>query len=142
MRWLILAVVVLYAWGGAVPWLEAGARVAVLVCAVAAVQFALYGVPAHELAAGLERALAPFAVVGVPTARFARRLVATLDAVPEMQARIAASRAPATGTPLARPAARAPHAIQAIERDDVGATLRVATGQVAAHSAAPTRRDP
>ena len=128
LRWLIVAIVLLYAWGGDVPWLEAGARIAVLVCAVAAVQFALFGVPAHDLADGLERVLKPLSFLGLPTARFAHRLVATLDAVPAMQARIADSRAPATGTPLERLAARAAAVIESIEQDDrtaapVGATL-------------------
>lgn len=115
VRWLVAAIVVLYAWGGVVPWLEVGARVGVLVCAVAAVQLALYGMSARELADGLIRALSPLAWLGVPTAAFAHRLVATLDAVPAVQALIAGSRAPATGSPLARLAARAADVIAQIE---------------------------
>jgi membrane protein required for beta-lactamase induction len=119
LRWLILALVVLFVFFSAAPWTEVAARIAVLVCAVAAVQLALHGVPADALAAGLARVLSPLEWLGVPATRFATRLVATLDAVPEVQALIAATPTPASGTPLARLADRAAAVILQIE--NVGA---------------------
>ena len=116
VRWLLAAVAVLYTFAGDAPWTDAAARVAVLVCAVAAVQAALHGVAPAELAQGLARVLAPLTPFGVPAARFSDRLVATLAAVPEVQALIAATPAPAGGTPLSRLAARAAAVIAAIEQ--------------------------
>ena len=115
VRWLLAAVAILYTFFGHAPWVEAAARIAVLVCAVAAVQAALHGLTPAELAHGLARVLAPLTPLGVPAARFSERLVATLAAVPEVQALVAATPAPAGGTPVSRLADRAAAVIAAIE---------------------------
>ncbi|MEX0900587.1 MAG: hypothetical protein WD081_07875 [Gammaproteobacteria bacterium] len=131
LRWLLTALVVLFVFFSAAPWLEIVARIAVLVCAVSAVQVALHGVPPDALASGLARALTPLEWLGVPATRFATRLVATLDAVPQIQALIAATPAPATGSPLARLADRAASVITAIDTGPAPTNV----------GAAPLRRD-
>lgn len=120
LRWLLAAIVLVYAFlapGDGIRWVDALARGAVLVCAVVAVRVALYGLPAVDLADGLARILAPLRHIGIASERFAHRLVLTLDAVPEVQALIARTPAPATGKPLARLAGRAATVIEAIDSE-------------------------
>lgn len=117
LRWLLAALVVLFVFFSTAPWPEVVARISVLVCAVSAVQVALHGAPPDALAAGLARVLSPLEWIGVPATRFATRLVATLDAVPQVQALISATPAPATGSPLTRLADRAAAVMREIEND-------------------------
>ena len=115
VRWLLAAVAALYLFAGDAPWTETTGRIAVLACAVTAVQVALHGLAPAELAHALARVLTPLAPLGLPVARFSGRLVATLAAVPDVQALVAATPAPAGGTPLSRLADRAASVIAAIE---------------------------
>jgi hypothetical protein len=102
------------------PWsatrfVEAAWRCGVLVCAVTAVQLALYGLSADTLAAALARVLAPLRWTRLPVDTFARRLTLTLDAVPQVQALIAATPASTTGRFVDRIAGRAAAVIRALE---------------------------
>lgn len=120
LRWLLAAVVLVYAFlspGDGFRWFDAVARGAVLVCAVVAVQLALHGLPAAELASALSRVLAPLTRVGIRSERFAHRLALTLDAVPEVQALIARTPAPQSGRPWERLAGRAAAVVAAIEAE-------------------------
>ncbi len=145
LRWLLAALVILFVFFSAAPWPEIVARIAVLVCAVSAVQVALHGVPPDALAAGLARVLSPLEWLGVPATRFATRLVATLDAVPQVQALIAATPGPATGSPLTRLADRAAAVIAQIEEVGAAPNVGAAPSNVGAATsnvgAAPLRRD-
>lgn len=119
LRWLLAAIVLVYAFlspGEDIRWIEALARGTMLVCAVVAVRVAFHGLPAPVLADGLARVLAPLRHVGIRSEHFARRLVLTLDAVPEVQELIARTPAPTTGGPLARLTGRAAAVIEGIER--------------------------
>lgn len=100
MRWFFLSIAVLYLWFtpgeplvadiGWLPSLE-GAWLALRRCTVLALMilavFLLLGsTPRDQLTAGLLRLSAPLRLLGLAPERFARRLVAALDAVPGMQA--------------------------------------------------------
>lgn len=119
-RWLLFAVafvIIVFtpgAWSTA-RFVEAAWRCGVLVCAVTAVQLALSGLPADAMAAGLARILAPLRWTRLPVDTFARRLTLTLDAVPRVQALIAATPAPTSGRFIDRVAGRAAAVIQALE---------------------------
>lgn len=120
IRWLLLAVatVILVFTPGdwtATRLIDAAWRCGVLVCAVTAVQLALSGLSAEALAAGLAQLLAPLRWTRLPVDTFARRLTLTLDAVPQVQALIAATPAPTTGRFVDRVAGRAAAVIQALE---------------------------
>lgn len=128
LRWLSLAILLLYLlFNGAPQPGEALVRVLVLCLAVSAVQFTLHGLAPGLLADGLVRVLAPCRRLGLDTERFARRLVLTLAAVPQVQAMIAAQ---APGHPAQRAAAL----VRSIESEppDIGAGSREDTGPVPA----------
>lgn len=116
LRWLALAIFLLYLLFNASPQPgEALARVLVLCLAVAAVQCTLHGLAPGLLADGLVRVLAPCRRLGLDTGRFARRLVLTLAAVPQVQSMIA-TQAPG------HPAQRAAELVRSIESEppDIG----------------------
>lgn len=120
IRWLLLAVatvIVVFTPGtwSAARLLDAAWRCGVLVCAVTAVQLALSGLSPDALATGLARVLAPLRWTRLPVDTFARRLTLTLDAVPQVQALIAATPAPTTGRFVDRVAGRAAAVIRALE---------------------------
>lgn len=120
IRWLLLAVAVVFLVFSPAPWsasllLEAAWRCGVLVCAVAAVQLALHGLSTEALADGLTRLLRPLRWTRLPVATFARRLTLTLDAVPQVQALIAATPAPVSRGFVDRIAGRAAAVIEALE---------------------------
>lgn len=120
IRWLLLAVagVIIVLTPG--QWtsgrlVEAAWRCGVLVGAVASVQLALSGLASDALADGLSRLLRPLRWTHLPVDAFARRLTLTLDAVPRVQALIAATPAPSHGRFVDRVAGRAAAVIQALE---------------------------
>lgn len=122
IRWLLLAVAILFLFFEPGPWtidraLEALSRCAVLVCAVAAVRVALHGLTPEAMVDGLTRVMSPLRLAGLPTDAFASRLTLTLEAMPRVQALLAATPAPASGSPLERLAGRAAAVITAIERE-------------------------
>lgn len=118
--WLLFAVaavIVIFSPGpfGVARFVEAAWRCGVLVCAVTAVQLSLSGISTEALAAALARLLAPLRWTRLPVDVFARRLTLTLDAVPRVQALIAATPAPASGGFVERVAGRAAAVIRALE---------------------------
>lgn len=93
IRWLLLSILIIYlvvapepAADGALPGLTdlalALRRAGVLVVLVTAVELLRQTTPAPRTAAALVQVLGPLAWAGVDTARFARRVALTLEAVP------------------------------------------------------------
>lgn len=143
MRWFFLTLIVIYAFFtpgtliGGVHWLPsreglqlATARALMLVLMLGAVYLLLGTTGRDALAAGLTR-LMQLLLPRKIAERLARRLLASLEAVPEMQHAVAASRASGQGGLLDRAAGLIGHIEQ-----------QAAVAAEAPHAALPTIRSP